>query len=89
MMPRTAVVYNATGSAVYVAEAPAAKPRTSDEAALKKVKLRAVMLGPVNGSDIIVHQGVQTGEIVAVSGQNKLYEGALITPRATAPAPAR
>lgn len=93
-LPSTAVTYNPYGSTVYVVkQAEASKPGTTAAAgtpaaapatdAQGKPQLVAqqvfVETGPTRGDQIAIVKGLEAGQVVVSSGQNKLKNGSPVT----------
>lgn len=90
VVPATAVRRATFGDHVWVVEASTAP---GDPPNTLRAKQRPVKLGPSVGDDVIILDGVRTGERVATSGSFKLREGVKVTDPASmqpppAPAPA-
>jgi multidrug efflux system membrane fusion protein len=79
VVPTSAVQRGAPGTFVYV---------VGDD---RKVSVRKVVLGPVDGERVAINSGLKTGERVVTDGADKLRDGIEVTlhePGAAAPAPA-
>ncbi len=79
--PATAVTYRMAGDTVYVLE-PRKSPKGSADKDAKGKKQRytakevRVQAGKTRGNRTVLHTGVKAGDLLAVAGQNKLYNGA-------------
>jgi multidrug efflux system membrane fusion protein len=79
VVPTSAIQRGAPGTFVYV---------VGDD---RKVSVRKVVLGPVDGERVAIKSGLKTGERVVTDGADKLRDGIEVTlhePGAAAPAPA-
>lgn len=87
LMPEAAVQRGTQGAFVYVVEAPAAIPATdtppaegkSDgKPALPTVAMKKVVLGPAEGGQIMIEEGLVAGDKVVIDGLDKLRNGAKV-----------
>lgn len=65
-IPRVALVQNGDTTAVYVLQG-------------QRVQLRPIQTGEQTGTHLVVHQGLQAGEQVVVSGANGLRDGSSVS----------
>lgn len=80
-VPSTAVTYRMAGDTVYMLEPRKNKNGDKDKDATgKKQRYTAkevrVKAGMTRGNRTVLHEGVKAGDLLAVAGQNKLYNGA-------------
>jgi membrane fusion protein (multidrug efflux system) len=80
-VPNSAVSYNLHGDAVFVVTETAA----ADGKTIRAVERRVVQLGDRRDGLVMVHKGVEAGELVVTSGQVKLQNGSLVEIAATDP----